>query len=49
MHDKWELKNTNVNNCILENIHIVLLLYHITGTLMVAREQPKRVGAILNK
>ena len=24
-HGKLKLKNTNVNNCILENIHIVLL------------------------
>ena len=37
-HGKLKLKNTNVNNCILENIYIVLPLYHITSTLMIARE-----------
>jgi hypothetical protein len=35
---KLKLKNTYVNNCILENVRIVLLLYHITSTLMMARE-----------
>ena len=35
---KLKLKNTNVNNCILENIHVVLPLYHITGTETMARE-----------
>ena len=37
-HGKLELNNTNVNNCILENIHIVLPLYHITSTLIMARK-----------
>ena len=37
-HVKLKLKNTNVNNCILENIHIVLPLYHLTSTLMMAME-----------
>jgi hypothetical protein len=36
-HGKLKLKNSNINNCILENIHIVLPLYHITSTLMMAR------------
>ena len=45
-HGELELKNTNVNNCILENIHIILSLCHITSTLMMAREMPKHVGAI---
>ena len=35
---KLELKNTNVNNCILGNIYIALPLYHITSILMMARE-----------
>jgi hypothetical protein len=37
-HGKLKLKNNNVNNYILENIHIVLPLYHITSTLMMAME-----------
>ena len=37
-HDKLKLKNTYMNNCTLENIYIVLLLYHITSTLIMARE-----------
>jgi hypothetical protein len=36
-HAKFKLKNTNVNNCMLENIHIVLTLYYITSTLVMAR------------
>jgi hypothetical protein len=41
-------KNTNGNNSILDtcNIHIVPLLYRITGTLNMARELPKHVAAI---
>ena len=35
---KLELKSTNVNNYILENIHIVLPLYHITSALMMAKK-----------
>jgi hypothetical protein len=35
---KLKLKNTNVNKCILDNIHIVLSLYHIKSTLMMAME-----------
>jgi hypothetical protein len=31
-------RTQNVNKLILENIHIVLPLYHITSTLMMARE-----------
>jgi hypothetical protein len=37
-HDKLKLKSTDANNCILENIQLVLPLYHITSTLMLARE-----------
>jgi hypothetical protein len=37
-HVKLKLKNTYVNNCILENIHIALPLYNTTSTLMMARE-----------
>jgi hypothetical protein len=29
---KLELRNTNVNNCILENIHIVCPMYHISSS-----------------
>ena len=36
--DKLKLKNTKVNNCILENIHIVLPLYHTTSTLIMTTE-----------
>jgi hypothetical protein len=33
-----KLKNINTNKCILENMHVVLPLYHIRSTLMTARE-----------
>jgi hypothetical protein len=35
---RFKLKNTNINNFILENIHIVLPLYHLTSTMMMAKE-----------
>jgi hypothetical protein len=35
---KFGLKNTNENNGILSNIHIFPTQYHITSTLMMARE-----------
>jgi hypothetical protein len=36
-NDKLTLKNTNVNNCILENTNVVPL-YHTTNILMMVRE-----------
>jgi hypothetical protein len=35
---KLKLKNNNVNNCTLENIHVVLSPYHTKSTLMMARQ-----------
>jgi GTPase SAR1 family protein len=46
IHGKLKLKNTNVNNCNLENIHIVLSPNQPTTPHTPPPQSPKHVGAI---